>query len=81
MQDSVRKWLDKLFGQQGSKGVAPVKSPRKFGKHQGSKRGFKHAHNPVWKTGLSGITPAQYRQNHMGLTPQKRRKIEATNKV
>lgn len=65
----VKRWMEKTFKfepfeQVRAKSVNKVAWGR--GKHQGSKRGAVHQHNPVWLPGTPRIRPAIYRQRHMG---------------
>jgi hypothetical protein len=66
-RDIVKKWMEKAFN------FSPFEEQReaqkeipKMGKHQGSKRGARHEHKPVWLPGAPRIRPALYRQRHMG---------------
>lgn len=67
LPDSAKKWLDSLIGQRP--GTVADKPVRKWGKHQGSKRGFVHMHSPTWQPGLPSIRPALYRHAHLGVKP------------
>lgn len=73
-QAAVKNWMDRLglgFFGTGKTPFRPSdgkKPDPKFGKHQGSKKGFTHRVNPVFVPGFSGITPAEYRRKHMGMT-------------
>lgn len=66
--DVVKKWMEKTFN---FKPFELESSPREktawgMGKHQGSKKGARHQHNPVWLPGTPRIRPALYRHRHMG---------------